>query len=618
MGSAGLVKSPLVAETGVGRSTFLHRAENFVCVCVLLLMSVLPIVQVVGREVFNVSVLGSAVVVQHMTMWISFLGAALAARSDRLLALSTTELLPDKLRQGAGVAVNFVAIAITLVLCLASIQLVQTDYEFGDVAGWGVPIWVFTAIMPIAFALITLRLITHSGDALRPQLIAALGCLTLPVLFLLSDSVSGGLLMLLGAVIAIGTVFGMPIYAALGGLALLLFWGEGTPISAVPGEAYRMSTSPMLPAIPLFTLAGYILAAGGSSARLLRLFTSIIGWMPGGIAIVVTLLLAFFTPLTGASGVTILAMGGLLLPLLVKSGYSEKHSIGLVTVSGSIGVFLPPSLPVILYAYYAELDLDEMFIAGIVPGLLLILVIAGWGAWGERGAKKPRQRFVFQELRAALWSAKWEALLPVVMLGSIFGGFATLVEASALTVLYAVLVECVFYRELRWRTDLLRVVVESATMIGGFMIILSVALGLTNYLIIAQIPMQVLSWVSAYIESPYVFLLALNVFLIIVGALMDIYSAIIVIVPLIAPMAAAYGINPVHLGIVFLANMQLGYLVPPMGENLFLSAYRFDRPLAAIYHSVLPFVAVILVVVLFITYMPGLMLWLLAVLGGSA
>lgn len=593
------------------RPSRLRRAENALCVAVLALMSVLPVVEVLMRETLGGGLPGSITIVQHMVMWISFLGAGLAARSDRLLALSTARFLPAVWEQRVRAATAMLGTAITALLCAASVQLVATDYRFGDMAAWGIPVWMFTAVMPVAFAVIALRLILRSAPHARGRLTAAAGLVLAGVLAFVPDAAIGTLVWPLIALIIAGTALGLPIYAAIGGIALLLFWGEGTPVSAVPGEAYRMSTSPMLPAIPLFTLAGYILAAGGSSKRLLRLFTAAVGWMPGGLAVVVAVLLAFFTPLTGASGITILALGGLLLPMLVKSGYSETHSIGLVTVSGSIGMFLPPSLPVILYAYYAELDIHQMFIAGLVPGILLIAGIAAWGALGGGGERRQRSAFSGAQLLAALKQSKWELLLPVVIVLGIFGGFATLVEASAITVLYALFVECVVFRELHWRRDLPRVFVESATMIGGFMIILSVALGLTSYLIIAQIPSLVLSLVSSTISSPYVFLLALNLFLIVVGALMDIYSAIIVVVPLIAPMAAAYGIHPVHLGIVFLANMELGYLMPPMGENLFLSAFRFERSLPSVYRCVLPYVGIILVIILLITYLPGLTLWLL-------
>lgn len=574
-------------------------------------MSLLPVVEVVSREWLGGGVPGSIPIVQHMTMWIAFLGAALAARSDRLLALSTASFLSERWREPVKIGTAILAVAITVLLGVASVQLVQVDRSYGDIAAWGLPIWLFTVVMPISFGLISVRLILHGSNTTKGRLVASLGVFVAAIAWLIPAPPDPGLIAALGAILVVATAFGMPIYAAVGGAALLLFWGEGTPISAVPGEAYRMSTSPMLPAIPLFTLAGYILAQGGSSKRLLNLFSACVGWMPGGLAIVVTLVLAFFTPLTGASGVTILAMGGLILPMLVKANYTESNSLGLVTVSGSIGVLFPPSLPVILYAYYAELNLDQLFIAGVVPGVLLVVMVAAWGAW--TGARQGAERSAFdgRQLLIALWKARFEVLLPIMILTSIFGGFATLVEASALTVLYALLVECLIFKELHWRRDIARVAAESATMIGGFMIILSVALGLTNYLIIAQIPMHVLDWVQTVIESPYVFLLMLNVLLIVVGALMDIYSAIIVLVPLIAPMASAYGIHPVHLGIVFLANMQLGYLMPPMGENLFLSAYRFDKPLVELYKCVLPYVGILLIAVLIITYIPALTLWLL-------
>jgi tripartite ATP-independent transporter DctM subunit len=546
-----------------------------------------------------------------MTMWIAFLGAALAARSDRLLALSTASFLGDKWRARVQRVTALLAVCVTALLSVASIELVEIDRTFGDIAAWGLPIWLFTAVMPVCFGIIGARLIWHGADSWPGRLVVALGLVAAAAFWLLPAAPGSALIAVFGIVIVLGTMFGMPIYAAIGGAAMLLFWGEGTPISAVPGEAYRMSTSPMLPAIPLFTLAGYILAQGGASQRLLNLFSACVGWLPGGLAIVVTLVLAFFTPLTGASGITILAMGGLILPMLVKARYSESNSLGLVTVSGSIGVLFPPSLPVILYAYYAELNLDELFIAGVIPGVLLVLMVAAWGAWTGVREGAERSAFDGRTLLASLWKARFEVLLPVVILVSIFGGFATLVEASALTVLYAVVTECLIFRELSWRRDIVRVAVESTTMIGGFMIILSVALGLTNYLIIAQIPMFVLDWVQEVVKSPYVFLLMLNFLLIIVGALMDVYSAIIVLVPLIAPMASAYGIHPAHLGVIFLANMQLGYLMPPMGENLFLSAYRFDKSLAELYRCVLPYVGIILVAVLIITFVPALTLWLI-------
>jgi C4-dicarboxylate transporter DctM subunit len=584
-------------------------------IAVLAIIALPPLVEIVGREGFGHSVPGTIPIVQHMTLWITFLGAALAARSDRLLALSTGTFLPERWRPRVQVLTAMLAVGVTSCLFVASVQLVRVDYQYTTTVAWGIPVWGFSVVMPLGFAVIAGRLIWHAGTSWRGRVLAAVGASAPLVFGLLPAMLAAGLVLPVGVVIIVGTALGMPIYAAIGGAALLLFWNEGTPISAVPGETYRLSTSPMLPAIPLFTLSGYILAEGGASQRLLRLCAALVGWLPGGLAIVVTLVLAFFTPLTGASGITILAMGGLLLPMLVEAQYSERQAVGLVTVSGAIGVLLPPSLPVILYAYYAELPLDRLFIAGLLPGFVLIVAVAAWGAWrGWRGGAV-RTPFRLRELGRALWEAKWEVALPVVILAGIFGGFVTLVEAAALTVLYAVVVECVVFRELRLTRDVTRVAVESATLVGGFMIILSVALGLTSYLIIAQIPMYALAWVREFIHSPYLFLLALNVLLIIVGALMDIYSAIIVIVPLVAPMAAAYAIDPIHLGVIFLANMQLGYLMPPMGENLFLSAYRFDQPLGRVYRSTFPYVVILLLAVLLITYVPPITLWLVRISG---
>ncbi len=588
-----------------------HLLEGALAVSVLALLAALPVMTLVGRELFDTGFPGSIPVAQHLTLWITFIGAALAARSERMLAMATTEFLPAPWRTRVERATTWLAVAVTATLLVASAQLVGVDFRYGDRIAWGIPVWVVSLVMPAAFAVIACRLLALAADDWRDRLFVASGVIV-PILFALVPGLASPSVLLPGiGVIVLATALGLPIFAAIGGAAVFLFFLEGTPISAVPGEAYRMATSPMLPAIPLFTLTGYILAAGGSSQRLLSFFTALAGWLPGGLAIVVTLLLAFFTPLTGASGITILAMGGLLLPMLTRARYPERHGLGLVTVSGSIGVLLPPSLPVILYAYYAELQLDHLFIAGLLPGLLLIVVVAAWGAWRGWASGAERTPFDWGRLCRACAEAKWELMLPLIIIGGIFGGVATLVEAAALTVLYALIVEVLVYRELGIVKDLPRIAVESATIVGGFMIILGVAFGLTNYLLIVQIPMHAVAWVQEIIASPVLFLLALNALLIVVGALMDIYSAIIVIVPLIAPMAAAYAIDPLHLGVIFLANMQLGYLMPPMGENLFLSAYRFDRGLPEIYGATIPYVIILLIAVLLITYVPVLSLGLL-------
>ena len=595
------------------------RVENALAIAVLTVMSIMPLAEIIGRKWLGGGIPGSFPIVQHLTLWITFVGAALAARSDRLLALSTATFLPDAWRNRVQMVTSGLAAGITAVLIWASFDLVRVDYEFGDEVAWGIPVWLVECIMPISLAVVAARLIGRvSGNGSGKswtRLLPALGLLIPFVFGWIEIPEESGLLVPSLLVIVVGTALGLPIYAAIGGAALVLFWDEGTPVSAVPGETYRLTTEAMLPAIPMFTLGGYILAEGGSGRRLMRLFSAWVGWMPGGLAIMVTVVLAFFTPFTGASGITILSMGGLLLPLLVQANYPEKTSVGLVTVSGSIGLLFVPSLPVILYAFYAEQPIERLFVGGLLPGVLLVTVVAAWGAHRGWRAGAKRTPFKRREALSAVWEAKWEILLPFVVLGGIFGGYATLVEVSALTVLYAFVVQCFIFKDLHVKRDLPRVFVESATLVGGFMIILGVALGFTNYLVIAEVPSQALEWVQANIESKIVFLLALNFFLIVVGALMDIYSAILVIVPLITPMAAAYDIDPVHLGIIFLANMELGYLMPPMGENLFLSSYRFEQPLTRVYVSTLPYVVILLITVLLITYVPEMTLWLVELTG---
>ena len=544
-------------------------------------------------------------------MWVAFVGAALAASSDRLLVLGTADALPERWKNRVQLFTSMVAVGITTTLVVASVDLIRVERDAGTIVALGLPLWVTLLVMPFGLALIAFRLARRaSGSRSLPErLLVASGVLIPFVMGMLPSlrDASATAPLALG-VLLVTTVLGLPIFATLAGAALFMFWHLDIPTAAVTAEVYRLTAQPMLPAVPLFTLAGYLLAEGGASTRLFRMFLALVGWMPGGLAIVSVLLLAFFTPLTGASGVTILSMGGLLLPVLTKARYPERSSLGLVTVSGSIGLLFAPSLPVILYGVYAQTPIDRLFIGGVVPGLLLVVLVAGYSALRGALAGATRTAFDVQEAGASLWEAKWELVMPLVILVGIFGGFTTLVEAAALTVLYAFIVECYIYKGLKLRRDLPAILLESVTLVEGFLIILGAALGFTNYLIHAEVPTRTLEWVRTYIESPVVFLLALNALLIIVGALMDIYSAIFVFVPLIAPMGAAYGIDPVHLGIIFLVNMELGYLMPPMGENLFLSSYRFKQPLSRVYLATTPYVLILLVAVLIVTYVPSLTL----------
>jgi C4-dicarboxylate transporter, DctM subunit len=399
----------------------------------------------------------------------------------------------------------------------------------------------------------------------------------------------------------------------LGGAALILFWGEDTPIASISLTHYSMVTNATLPTVPLFTLAGYFLAEGGASKRLIRVFQSLLGQFRGGPAIVTVLGCAFFTSFTGASGVTILALGGLLLPMLVAAGYSERATLGLLTGSGGLGLLFPPSLPLILYAIVASsnskgggVTIEKMFLGGLGPGVLLV-IMAVW--LGIRLGPKQRDAsgtFNPKEAGQAIWAAKWELLLPVVALVALFGGFATPVEAAAVTAFYAFVVETFLMRDFKGPREIGRVMAECGLLVGGVLLILGVALGFTNYLIDAQIPSRTVEWVTTAVKSKYAFLLALNVCLLLVGCFMDMYSAIVVVVPIIVPLGMAYGIDPIHLGIIFLANLELGLLTPTAGINIFLSSYRFGKPVLQVSRAVIPMQCILLLGLLLITYIPAL------------
>jgi tripartite ATP-independent transporter DctM subunit len=413
-------------------------------------------------------------------------------------------------------------------------------------------------------------------------------------------------------------LLGMPLFAVIAALALLGFYASEIDLSVVAIEIYRLVDSPVLVAIPLFTFAGYLLSESQASHRLVRLTDALLGWLPGGMAIVALVACAIFTALTGASGVTIIAIGGLLLPALREAGYGERFTLGLLTSSGSLGLLFPPSIVLILYGVIAQqLDLDQsvsiddMFLAGLLPGLLMVLMLSVYGMWAGRNAEHARQPFSWREVAGALREAIWEAPLPVIVLGGIFSGLFAASEAAAVSVLYVLVVEVFVYREIPVR-ELPRVMRESMVVVGGVIIILGVALASTNYLIDAEVPMHLFDYVRAHVDSQLTFLLLLNGFLLIVGMLLDIFSALFLLVPLILPLAVGYGIHPAHLGIVFLANLQLGYFTPPVGMNLFIASYRFHRSVMQLAGASLPFLAILAAAVLVITYWPQLSLALLA------
>ena len=404
-------------------------------------------------------------------------------------------------------------------------------------------------------------------------------------------------------------LLGTPLFIIISASALLSFYLVGIDSSIVTIEMYRMANTPMLIAIPLFAFAGYVLAESGAPNRLVRLSQALLGWLPGGLAIVVILACTLFTAFTGASGVTIIALGGLLFPALMSEKYSEKFSLGLVTSSGSLGLLLLPSLPLILYGVVTKTDIDQLFRAGIVPCILLVLLLSLYSVYKGLEAKVPSSRITLREVINAIWAAKWELPLPIVVLGGIYSGYIAISEAAAITAFCVVVVEVAIYREVRLR-DLPRIMQKSMVLVGGILIILGAALAFTNYLIDAEVPMKILNLLKVHIQSKLAFLIMLNIFLLVVGCMIDIFSAIFVVVPLISPIAQAYGIHPVHLGIIFLVNLGIGYSTPPVGMNLFIASFRFDRPVLKLYVASLPFLAILLLALMIITYVPSLSLFL--------
>ncbi len=406
-------------------------------------------------------------------------------------------------------------------------------------------------------------------------------------------------------------LFRTPLFAVISAIAILSFLSIQTDLSAVIIEMVRLANTSTLIAIPLFTFAGYILAESNTPKRLINLTQALLGWLPGGLAIVVLVSCAIFTAFTGASGITIVAIGGLVFPALIKGNYTEKFSLGLVTTSGSLGLLFPPSLPLILYGLVAQVDIDKLFIAGIIPGILLILILSIYSVAKNYKINIQIQKFSLSNLWRATLDAIWEIPLPFIIIGGIYSGLFTVIEASAITAVYVLLVEFFIYKDLNIKKDLFKIMKESMVLVGAILIILASALGLTSYLIDAQIPMKIFEFIQKYISSKYVFLLLLNLFLLIVGMLMDIFSAIIVVVPIITPIALKFGVDPVHLGIIFLTNLEIGYLTPPVGLNLFISSFRFEKPIIKIYSSALPFILMLFIALLLITYIPDISLFLL-------
>jgi tripartite ATP-independent transporter DctM subunit len=596
------------------------RAENLLSTVALSGIMLLPLAEIASRKLLGMGVPGSGPFAQSLTLWLGLFGAAIAAREGKLLTLATGEFLPkNRVGEVAHIISGAGGAMVSTLLAVGGYVLLQSDRGAGDVIAIGVPVWVADLALPIGFGLIALRLVWRASPHWPGRAIAALGIVAAFVIQDHRSAFEGASLWPWLVTVLVAAVFGAPIFALLAGIAIFATLVAGNPPVVLLVKAYEeLTTSTGLAAIPLFTLAGFLLAEGKSSERLLRLFRAWFGWAPGGTAVAAATLCAFFTLFTGGSGVTILVLGGLLLPALTGNGYRERFSIGLLTASGSLGLLFPLSLPLMLYGIVAQTaSIEDLFIGGLLPGLMMLGLLSALGVREGLVTSAGRTPFSLREAMSALWEAKWEVLLPVFVLGAFLGGIATLVESAPLAALYTLIVQRFIHRDLPTWKDVLRVMSDCVALVGSVLVILAVAAGLTNYLVNAQVPTHLIEWTQAHVHSKIVFLLGLNVFLLIVGTLMDIFSAIVVVVPLIVPLADVFGINPVHLGIIFVANLELGFLHPPLGLNLLLASIRFKKPVLEVTWATLPMLGILAIGVLLITYWPGLTLGLLHWLGRS-
>ena len=566
----------------------------------------------IARLFGTTGITSSRMIVQHLTLWIGFFGAVVASRRGKLLSLASSSLFNyDDMIHWKNYIAKLTTIIIILVLAYGSISLIMIEIKYPIKIAPLIPRWFAQIIMPISFLLMAIVLFNKSYKNRNNKFFLLLGIIISFIFFQIPIVRESSIFLLLIILFIIFSLYkGSPIFTGLGGLAAILFWQDWTPLSAIPAETYRIVVSPTLPTIPLFTIAGYLLAESKSSERLLFLFRSIFGWIPGGTPVILVIICGFFTAITGGSGVTILALGGLLMPMLVSEGYSKSFSLGLITVSGSLGLLFPPSLPMIIYGVTAGVSIKSIFLGGILPGILMLSVVAIWAIVSSRNQSVKTVKFDFNVIKSSLLQSKWELAIPILILFGIFGGYMTLVETAAITSFYVFFITVFIYKDIKIK-EIGSILLDCSALIGGVLIILGVAMGLTSYIVDAQVPMVLLEWVKISISSKYIFLILLNIFLLIVGCMMDIFSATIIVVPLIKPIALYFGIDPVHLAIIFIANLELGYLTPPVGMNLFLSAYRFDESMKAVYQSTLPFYIVMLFCVILITYFPILSTWIL-------
>jgi tripartite ATP-independent transporter DctM subunit len=578
-------------------------------------MVLIPVIEVLLRPLQGSGINNAPILVQHLGLLFSLAGAIYAERTGHLTSIGALwrDLKNPRAQKLARAWIFLGSTLICGVLAKASYELVMTEIEAQHTIAYGLPSWLFLCAMPLGFGILGLKFGQKWHDHFVFQWLGTLlvlGASWQASQWLASVAVPTPWLCLL---LFIFLALGGPVFLVLGGLSWILFSSENIPMASLALSHYQITVNPSLPALPLFTLAGLVFANTQAAVRLSQLFSSLFGSGQIGSVLAVACLCSCFTALTGGSGVTILALGGLMLPLLLKVGYPESKSIGLITSASSLGVLLAPSVPLIMYAIMARVPINTMFVAGLIPAVLMVVSLLLFGGF-LRTTQSSNQAAKFKvfdptpsenavPLKTAMWAAKWELVAPLIAIGTLISGIATPTEGAAITAAYALITQGFIHRELKYDT-LVHCLYQSAQIIGGILLIMGMALGLTNYLIDVGIPDLASDWVQGITTNPYVFLLALNIFLFFAGALMEIYAAIIVLVPLLLPLAMSYGIDPIHFGIIFLANLEMGFLCPPAGMNIYFASAVFKKPLKEIIQSVLPALLAIFIGTVILSWFP--------------
>lgn len=607
----------------------LERLPAAIAVLALMLMLLIPVIELIARPFRGGLIVNAPLLTQHFGLVLSMMGAIAAFPAGHLSTLTgSASLISTKGWSRVSTAHYAVSMALAalcaLLLCISSFELVQTELEASHPLAYGLEVWMLQAIMPLGYAVLALTLMMAALRTIQKKITNLAYVPLLGVFFALQhfgfinvlQSLELGSYLILACLMAIG---GSPIFAVIGVMTVGLFVSIDQPLTSIPLSQYSMTVNPSLPALPLYTLAGLLFARSSAAQRLSDLISMIFGGGWRASVLASALLCSAFTALTGGSGVTLLALGGILLPMLQARAYPEQQGIGLITSASALGVLLAPSVPLIMYAILAKVPIQTMLLAGLLPAIVMVISLLSIGGFMRRNQPSPtahpsRSAHPLQSIYpsqsahpsqtvhaslafrggealhrgiAVLGQAAWELLAVPVALLPLISGLATPTESAALTALYALVVVSLIRRELQWQA-LWQCFLLTAQLIGAVMLILGMALGLTNFLVDAGVPDQAIDWVKSYIQDPETFLLAAVVFIALAGALMEIYAALVVLVPLMLPLALSYDIHPVHFGIVFLATLEMGFLCPPAGMNLYFASAVFRKPLRRIMTSVLP------------------------------